>query len=100
MSKRAEEAALEAYPAIIREREAGMGGLTLPYDANTLPRKYFKEGYEQAEKDTLERAITWLIEHANKYIVNITERYPDAAFDVVVDRKCWVDLKKAMEEQK
>lgn len=51
MSKRAEEAALETYPAIIREREAGMGGLTLPYDANTLPRKYFKEGYEQAEQD-------------------------------------------------
>lgn len=51
MSKRAEQAALKAYPENIQQMEAGMGGLALLYDANERSRMKFQEGYEQAEKD-------------------------------------------------
>ena len=59
----------------------------------------YQQGYEQAEKDTIERAIAWLKEHANNYIVNITESYPDAPFQAKIGGKCWEDLIKAMEEE-
>lgn len=49
MSKRAEQKALKAYPA---ER----GHL---HD-RPFQREGFVNGYEQAEKDTIERACTWL----------------------------------------
>lgn len=52
MSKRAEEAALEAYP--IKQRYNDYYG---DYeDINIVERISFQEGYEQAEKDL---ALTW-----------------------------------------
>lgn len=62
-------------------------------------RRIFKEGYECAEKDTIERAVKWLKEHAEDYIVNMTGSYPDAPFDAIIGGNCWEDLKKAMEEE-
>lgn len=53
MSKRAEEAALKVYP----------------YDGGTKgwicksSRPIFIKGYEQAEKETIERAVKWLEEN-------------------------------------
>lgn len=53
MSKRAEQKALEAYPA---ER----GHL---HD-RPFQREGFVKGYEQAEKDTIERVCKWLKKNA------------------------------------
>lgn len=61
MSKRAEERALEAYPVKMVSGPIGFEEL-LKFDFNSLFRCIFTEGYEQAEKDTIERddlALTW-----------------------------------------
>lgn len=55
MSKRAEEAALKAYPVEMTPLNyldliEQFGGKT-KIDVNTYPRYRFQEGYEQAEKD-------------------------------------------------
>ena len=54
MSKRAEEAALKAipnHPSKVIEK------------LNIQRRRFFSLGYEQAEKDTIERACNWLFSH-------------------------------------
>lgn len=66
MSKRAEEAALNAYPVkmtplVYQDLIDQFGGKT-EIDVNTYPRCLFQEGYEQAEKDTIGRAVAWLEE--------------------------------------
>lgn len=48
MSKRAEEAALKAYPEEMIYGESTLDG---KYDGNKTSRYYFIKGYEQAEKD-------------------------------------------------
>lgn len=60
MSKRAEEAALKAYPVNMtplnyQDLIEQFGGKT-EIDVNTYPRCQFQEGYEAAEKDL---ALTW-----------------------------------------
>lgn len=47
MSKRAEEASLEAYPVANIWSPFG----PLPVDQNEVARERYKQGYEQAEKD-------------------------------------------------
>lgn len=59
----------------------------------------FQEGYEQSEKDVLEKAIVWMKENAKKYIVDNTPTYPDAEPDIYIGGKCWEHLKQAMEEE-
>ena len=103
MSKRAEEKALEVYPVEMtplnyQDLIDQFGGKT-EIDINTYPRRLFQEGYEEAEKDTIERAIAWLKEHANDYIVDLTPTYPDAPVNIVVGGKCWDDLKEYLEEE-
>ena len=59
MSKRAEEAALKAYP-----EDWVAGYFDDPdevTDDNEEAREYFQQGYEQAEKDTIERAISVMV---------------------------------------
>lgn len=46
MSKRAEQAALKAYPKNIKHKDT-----PLEYDGNAWRKSYYIEGYEQAEKD-------------------------------------------------
>lgn len=89
MSKRAEQRALEAYPneSFVSEEYADMC------------RSFFIEGYEQAEKDTIERAIAWLRANAVNYIYNYTDPYPDAPFRVAIGCKCWEDLKEYIEKE-
>ena len=88
MSKRSEQAALKAYPA---ER----GHL---HD-RSFQRDGFVKGYEQAEKDTIERAIAWLKENANKYIVDLTPTYPDATANIIVGGMCWEHLKDYLQNE-
>ena len=58
----------------------------------------YMEGYKQAEKDTIERAIQWLITHADDYIVDMeVSRYKPSKLHV--GGMCWEDLKKAMEDE-
>ena len=69
----------------------------IPDDADKVEAA--KHFYEQAEKDTIERAVEWLKVHAEDYIVNMTGSYPDAPFNAIIGGKCWDELKKAMEEE-
>lgn len=66
---------------------------------NDWPSIAYRAGYEQAEKDTIERAIAWLKEKAKDYIVDLTPTYPEAPVNIIVGGMCWEDLKKAMEEE-
>lgn len=96
---RAEKAALEAYPPKFttpkrRARRIQSGKV----DTHAPVRAIFRKAYEQGQKETIERAIEWLKEHAEDYIVNMTPSYPDAPFDAIIGGNCWVDLKQAMEE--
>lgn len=50
MSKRAEKAAMKAYP---KEMISGESTLDGRYDGNATPRYYFIKGYELAEKDII-----------------------------------------------
>lgn len=57
MSKRAEQAALKAYPV----KEAWEGNQYGSWgDVNTDCRAKYQEGYEQAEKDMIEKVTEWL----------------------------------------
>lgn len=60
MSKRAEIAALEAYP----------DDRFVDAEYSFMCRGFYQEGYEQAEKDTIERACEYLFKH---YAVNLDE---------------------------
>lgn len=100
---RAEQRALEVYPIkmtplVYQDLIDQFGGKT-EIDVNTYPRCLFQEGYEQAEKDTIERAIAWLKDNANKYIVDLTETYPDAPVNIIVGGMCWEDLTKYLKEK-
>ena len=91
MSKRAEEAALKAYPVEIvgYTVECRVGAKPEPQDWNEERRKCFQEGYEQAEKETIERVVKWMKKNWIKY------PNPDIPTEVVVD-----NFIKAMEEEK
>lgn len=97
MSKRAEEAALKRYPEERQFFDSAFGRMT--FDHNAPKREGFIQGYKQAEKDAIERAIAWLKANAVNYIYNCTDPYPDALFRVAIGGKCWEDLEKAMEEE-
>lgn len=60
MSKRAEQAALKAYP--IHGEWVGNQYGGWDSDINSPKRKAFQQGYEQAEKDTIRTVKTWLSE--------------------------------------
>lgn len=57
MNKKAEERALEAYPKFV-ERSCGFSE-----DINKYKREAYRDGYEQAEKDMIERACNYLYDH-------------------------------------
>lgn len=58
MSKRALEVALKAYP--IQGEWVGNQYGEWDEDKNQELRKAFQQGYEQSEKDTIERVCDWL----------------------------------------
>jgi len=55
---RAEERALEVYPY-----NRAYTDNDVEYDGNFCNRLPYIEGYEQAEKDIIKRACTWLSSH-------------------------------------
>ena len=95
MSKRAEQRGLEALPPRWRKTKDGRGKI----DSALPVRKFYIRAYEQAEKDTIERAIAWLEKHADDYIVDLTPTYPDAPQQLTIGGKCWEHLKKAIDEE-
>lgn len=58
MSNRAIEKAYVAYPLDTTNQD------DIRFNAN---RVGYQQGYEQAEKDTIERAVKWLDSHAASY---------------------------------
>lgn len=84
---RAEEAALEAYPIQISEYSDSCK----QYDSNESDRLTYQEAYEQAEKDTIEKAVKWLKANWRNYV------WLDA--DKIIHFGHWEsDFRKAMEE--
>ena len=64
-------------------------------------KEAFWDGYAQGKKETIDKAVKWLQEHASEYIVDIAvETYPDAPQKLVVGGMCWVYLKQTLEEEK
>ena len=78
MSKRAEESAIETYPVVIEEHTER--------DLNKPRRLSYINGYEQAEKDTIERVCDWLESHL-PIIVNYYDEdiHEDAYRDEFID---------------
>ena len=98
MSKRAKEAALKALPNYPPETYADEDEYIEVESVRSVQRAFYRKGYEQAEKDTIERAVTWLKDNANKYIVDLTETYPDAPVNIIVGGMCWEDLTKYLKD--
>lgn len=71
MSKRAEEVALKVYP--VHEDFYRKDGVfrSEPFDINIDKRYYFRQGYEQAEKD-----IIFLLESRIKEIIGDAQPNP------------------------
>lgn len=82
MNKRVEEAALEAYP--IQDMYS-----SLLDGSNKLKRDVFIKGYEQGQKETIEKALKWF---------NDTTYFGSGAGEEV-KRFLMEDLRKAMEEE-
>lgn len=98
MSKRAEQAALRAYPY-----ETGVKGLICEQS-----RGIFIKGYEQAEKDTIERAVEWLINRIDIPCSVVTNENGEPLADSYIDyakkrleaaNEIVDDFRKAMEEE-
>lgn len=100
MSKRAEEKSIVYQLATHGPRVMGGSAILSEDDYKFWNINYdFKAGYEEGEKDIIERAIAWLKEHADDYIVDLTPTYPDAPVNIVVGGKCWEDLKEYLENE-
>ena len=91
MSKKAEERALEVYPVEIcgYVTECRIGATPKPQDWNEDKRKCYQEGYEQAEKDLIERACRWMLGNLATYFGH-TPVYQQDMIN---------DFRKAMEEE-
>ena len=91
MSKRSEEAAIKAYPINIQATR-----LYGDWDINSAEREGFVKGYEQAEKDTIERVVEWLQGHSNDYIFRDVYMGKE---ELKISSQIFEDLKKAMEDK-
>lgn len=94
MSKRAEQRGLEALPPRWRKTKDGKGKV----DGALPVRKFYIRAYEQAEKDTIERVISWV--RKNAYIYTDTQNDEEGNLMTVFLEEAFTnDLKKAMEEE-
>ena len=96
MSKRAEEVALKAYPVRTYRKDQGEPEYSSDYNANDRYR--FQEGYEQAEKDTIERVIEWVKSNGHLYVNRVKEG--DEYVGEFMEEPFVESLRKAMEEKK
>ena len=61
MSKRSEDAALKAYPPkFVTQKRHPKRMQSEKVDVHAPVREIFRRAYQQAEKDTIERAVEWL----------------------------------------
>lgn len=81
MSKRAEQAALEAYPVHSVLIQPARGG---GYYADGHFRKGFIKGYKQAANDTLDRVSDWLRENIQDYLF-MSNGEPHIAINGVIE---------------
>lgn len=79
MSKKAEEKALKEYPV----------DMTPLGDDNRAGREAYVKGYEQAEKDMIERACRWMLGNLATYF----------GHSPVYQQDMINDFRKAMEEE-
>ena len=71
---KAEEAALKAYPKCKPDH---FGIYSLEYSTVLSGREGFQKGYEQAKKDTIERAVRWIAENTKRYVGPIEHPFWD-----------------------
>lgn len=99
---RAEERALEAYPVnmtpLVYQNLIDQFGGKTEIDVNTYPRCLFQQGYEQAEKDTIERVIEWVKSNGHLYVNRVKEG--DEYVGEFMEEPFVESLRKAMEEKK
>lgn len=100
MSKRAEEAALKAYPKEIKVAYGPLSGADGPceFDDNLPFRMGYQEGYEQAEKDL---ALTW--EDMSKIDAIILNLYNEFSVDYSIEinrQKFYEEVLKRFNEQR
>ena len=94
MSKRAEIAALKAFPPkFTSPKRYAKRVQSEKVDTHATIRRFYKDGYEQGEKETIDRAAEWFRAHWREYIWG-----PDA--DGCIGFGLWGnDFRKAMEEE-
>ena len=100
---KAEQRALETYPPQFSFGKRNAKRVqSEKADTHASVRAIYLKGYEQAEKDTIERAIAWLKENAHKYIVNIGQGYDEFGprVELIIGGMCWVHLKRYLEDKK
>ena len=103
MSKRAEEAALKAYPVkitplVYQDLIDQFGGKT-EIDVNTYSRCLFQEGYEQAEKDLGWHSVDESLPPMDEEVIVLTDilhgkKLPEASYICyghIVDKEFCVD---------
>ena len=96
MSKRAESAALKAYPERLEWSVYG----PIPFDGNYTSREKYLEGYEQAEKDLGWHSVEESLPPVDEEVIVLTDEInetllPDASFVCVahiVDPDLTVDV--------
>ena len=94
-SKRAEKAAIKAYP-LPNFGEVNISDTAIMAAQSTFrARDYYIEGYKQAEKDTIERATEWL--QTNKDDYSFTWFNPLMGESGITE-ECIHEFQKAMEE--
>lgn len=98
MSKRAKIRAFEVYPENMQYSTV----YDCVYDLAQIERKKFLKVYEQAEKDTIERAVAWLEEtffdnshHSGRGSYGQIETNDFDSMEEMIEK-----FKKAMEEEK
>lgn len=101
MSKRAEEAALKAYPVDIcgYTVECRVGAKPQPQDWNEIRRTHFQEGYELAEKDLGWHSVDEFLPPIGEEVIVLRDELsdcllPDAGFvgvGHIVDRRYAMD---------
>lgn len=79
----------------IEQAAMQIGGVHPDWDALECFRVGYKEGAKWADKTMIDKAINWLKENANNYIVDIGGRWE---CKTIVGGMCWVDLRKYLEE--
>lgn len=94
MSKKAEEAALKAYPNV--EQPVWDKSYPKTLFVRHTERNAFIQGYEQAEAETIERACDWLFAHLPILVDYYNEDIRENA-----DRSEFIkSFRKQMEEEK